>query len=310
MHVLLSRTFTIRLLLLWVAALALNSVVSPVRAVVPEVLDSEVTAQSTSTTLSYISQLCPGDVVQGEVPLRGRPGLFNELNEFFVNGDASVFANADLYYFYGNENDEVRIVARSLTDQLDLAMALSVGFDLNQSAFWYVDQWPWESEVIWTGLWKGTGIYTIAVWDEMGVGGPLQDLPYELEITGTIPPCSQDIQVVIDIQPGNAANTININGNGVIPVAILGSVSFDVNQIDISSLQFAGLDVRVRGNGVPQCAVEDVNADAIGDLVCQFVDDATQWSPDNGTASLTGNLRSEFGGTAFHGSDVINIIQR
>lgn len=310
MHIHLSRKLTIRLVLLWVAALTLIPTVSSARAAVPEVLDTGASAQSMSTTLSYVSQLCPGDVVQGEIPLRGSPGLYEEFLEFLQYGDNRVFESARLYFFYGNYGDQVRIVVHRLNDQMDPAAALVAGFGTLQPTFWrVVDDW-WQDVEISTYLWSDAGIYTFAVWDSQGLQGDLQDLPYEIEITGTIPPCSQDIQVAIDIQPGSTTNTININGNGVIPVAILGSASFDVSQIDISSLKFAGLDVRVRGNGVPQCAIGEVNADAISDLVCQFVDDATQWSPDNGTASITGNLYAEFGGTAFHGSDVINIIQR
>jgi hypothetical protein len=105
---------------------------------------------------------------------------------------------------------------------------------------------------------------------------------------------------------------VNINGNGVIPVAVLGSADFDVTQINVDTLDFAGLDVRIRGNDTPQCAVEDVSGDfttpegapdGFPDLVCQFVDDPAHWLPDdNSTATLTGAL---FNGTPFQGTDTI-----
>jgi len=113
------------------------------------------------------------------------------------------------------------------------------------------------------------------------------------------------IEVGIDIKPGSFPNSFNINGNGVIPVAVLGSDTLDVTEIDVSTLKFAGLDVRVKGNGDPQCSIKDTNGDGYDDLVCQFVDDPDAWIPDDGTASLSGQLND---GTVFHGTDSINIV--
>ena len=125
-----------------------------------------------------------------------------------------------------------------------------------------------------------------------------------------------EIEVDIDIKPGSFPNCLNVNGHGVIPVAILGSNTFDVTQIDISTLKFAGLNVRVKGNSSPQCSAEDVTGDFTNpagapdgyeDLICQFVDDPSVWSPDNGFASLTGALYDE---TAIQGSDTICIVPK
>ena len=112
-------------------------------------------------------------------------------------------------------------------------------------------------------------------------------------------------EVGIDIKPGSFPNSFNINGNGVIPVAVLGSDAFDVTQIDVSTVSLAGLDVRVKGNGNPQCSIKDANGDGYDDLVCQFVDDPDTWIPVDDTATLTGQLND---GTAFYGIDSINIV--
>lgn len=122
------------------------------------------------------------------------------------------------------------------------------------------------------------------------------------------------LEVGIDIKPGSYPNCFNLNGNGVIPVAILGSAEFEVAEIDVSSLDFAGLDIRVKGNDKPQCSVEDVSGDftspegapdGYDDLVCQYVDDPTTWSPGDGTATLTGSLLPDYGGTPIRGFDEI-----
>jgi hypothetical protein len=113
------------------------------------------------------------------------------------------------------------------------------------------------------------------------------------------------LYVDIDIKPGSYPNSFNIDGNGVVPVAILGSPHFDVAQIDQTTLDFAGLAARVKGNGQPQCSIEDTNGDGFDDLVCQFVDDASLWSPGEDEATLSGLLLD---GTYFEGSDTINIL--
>src|SRR5262249_53188240 len=70
------------------------------------------------------------------------------------------------------------------------------------------------------------------------------------------------ITVGIDIGPGSATNPINL-ANGVIPVAILGSTTLNVAQVDVASVVFAGARA-------VRYSFQDVNGDGIGDLVLQF----------------------------------------
>jgi hypothetical protein len=150
--------------------------------------------------------------------------------------------------------------------------------------------------------------FSVGTHSSQPVGGPpggTDVVMIEFEIIKEVP---------IDIKPGSYPNCFNINGNGVIPVAILGSADFDVTQIDVDTLEFAGLEVRVKGNGIPQCSVDDVSGDftfpegapdGIDDLVCQFVDDPSLWNPGDGEATLTGEL---FDGTLIEGTDNICIV--
>ncbi len=139
-------------------------------------------------------------------------------------------------------------------------------------------------------------------------GGDGLQFPLHLAIP-TPPPV---IEAGIDIKPGSYPNCFNINGRGVVPVAILGSAIFDVADIDRSTVLFAGLSVRLRGNGAPKCSLKDVSGDfsstlegepdGFADLVCKFDDDPTAWSPDDGVACVTGELEDQ---TAFVGCDEI-----
>lgn len=111
----------------------------------------------------------------------------------------------------------------------------------------------------------------------------------------------------IDIKPGSDPNCFNINGHGVIPVAILGSADLDVMDIKTDdTLSFNGLEVRVRGKKGPLCSIEDSNGDEFLDLVCHFEDEASEWVVNsNESATLTGELLD---GTSIKGTDSICIV--
>jgi hypothetical protein len=112
-------------------------------------------------------------------------------------------------------------------------------------------------------------------------------------------------KVVIDIKPGSDPNCFNVNGHGVIPVAVLGSESLDVMDVDISTLSFGGLAVRMRGKKGAICGYEDSNDDGNQDLVCQFEDDPSAWNVGSDSATLSGELLD---GAPFEGSDSICVV--
>lgn len=106
----------------------------------------------------------------------------------------------------------------------------------------------------------------------------------------------------LDVKPGSNENCFNIDGNGVVPVAILGGASANVADINNETISFNGLAVRQKGNGNRSCGAEDVNGDLVSDLVCHFEDDPSNWSTinDNGEGELTATL---FNGTQISLSD-------
>jgi len=112
--------------------------------------------------------------------------------------------------------------------------------------------------------------------------------------------------VDIDIKPGSDSNSFNNNGYGVIPVAILGSQYLDVTEIDVGSVALEGMAVRAVGKSNKLLAhYEDVNGDAILDLVVQIEDTDGTFEVGDSTATLTGNLLD---GTPIEGQDSIRIV--
>jgi len=49
------------------------------------------------------------------------------------------------------------------------------------------------------------------------------------------------IEIPIDIKPGSCPNPLGTGDSGVVPIAILGTADFSVRQVDVSSIQLAGL---------------------------------------------------------------------
>jgi len=78
--------------------------------------------------------------------------------------------------------------------------------------------------------------------------------------------CDEQNLVPIDIKPGSDPNSLNLNGNGVVPVAILGTALFDVANVDVSTVSFGPTGAAAVHDG----HYEDVNDDGLTDLVLHF----------------------------------------
>ena len=146
----------------------------------------------------------------------------------------------------------------------------------------------------------------IAVLEVQFQGTPTQIEFFNLfgdSVTATV---TLALPVNIDIRPGSESNCFNNNGHGVIPVAILGSETLDVSNVDSTSLKLDGFAVRMKGNKGPSCAFGDSNGDGFSDLVCHFEDDtADNWTEGAATATLTGELMN---GVPIVGTDAICIV--
>ena len=143
-------------------------------------------------------------------------------------------------------------------------------------------------------------------------------------IVGTFAPASAGIplEVFVDQKPGSCPNSVNVNSHGFLPVAILGTATFDVNDIDITTLQAPGGEP----NRIEKISIEDVGTPFVGLKFDQF--DCNELGPDSfddlifkipmekinclpdgvlGILSIEGTLLD---GTPFQGSDLAIIINK
>lgn len=117
------------------------------------------------------------------------------------------------------------------------------------------------------------------------------------------------VQVVqVDIKPGTSNNSINLGSNGVVPVAILSSATFDARRVDPTTVTLAGAEVKIKGKGTLMTSIQDVNGDGFVDLVVHINTETLQVSDSDTLAVLRGNLKAQYGSSAIIGFDTVRIV--
>ena len=112
------------------------------------------------------------------------------------------------------------------------------------------------------------------------------------------------IEVSIDIRPGNPNNRINLQSNGLLPVAIFSTPEFDATTIDPATVTLAGAAIRTLRNGRRLVLRVDRNRDGIRDLLAFFPIQELELTVQNQTAVLRGRTVD---GTRIRGENSVQV---
>jgi hypothetical protein len=108
------------------------------------------------------------------------------------------------------------------------------------------------------------------------------------------------LEIKIDIKPGSDSNPINLNSNGVIPVAILTDNDFDASTADVSTVLFGPSEAEP-----VHYAMEDVDHDGDADMILHFRTQEVGLEQQDTEAILIGQTMD---GIYFIGKDVVRIV--
>ncbi|GAB4574360.1 MAG: ExeM/NucH family extracellular endonuclease [Anaerolineae bacterium] len=109
-----------------------------------------------------------------------------------------------------------------------------------------------------------------------------------------------DIELPLDVRPGNSVDPVNLKSNGTLPAAILSTPYFDATDLDPATIRLAGAPIAHRGKGY-LVQYRDVNGDGLTDLFAHFETMFIQLAPDADTISF----EAEWNGRLVYGSDDI-----
>ncbi len=124
--------------------------------------------------------------------------------------------------------------------------------------------------------------------------------------------CPQHLPVTIDIKPGSYPNSISLSSQGVIPVAVLTTPTFDASQFtpEMAHLSDASTVSTMTCDGATAVRYtrKDVNGDGRPDLVFFFNIQDTNLTITSTAATLMAH--GSYGSTTLHimGTDSVNIV--
>jgi M6 family metalloprotease-like protein len=143
------------------------------------------------------------------------------------------------------------------------------------------------------------------------VGADSSDLSAAIDVT--VEALEEGLELLarmsIDIRPGSDDNPINVTSRGLIPVAILGSATLDVFDLDVTTLRFGPGEASPAHDlsklGVFLDHLEDVNLDGHVDLVTHYRTRSTEIAAGDTEACVVAELLDD---TLIVGCDTIRTV--
>lgn len=122
-------------------------------------------------------------------------------------------------------------------------------------------------------------------------------------ISGNNPPIGANcLSVNIGVKPGDSQPVVNLNSQGVVPVVILSTSTFDATKVNPQTVKFG----RTGAEASPvHSSLQDVNGDGLLDMVLQFRTQSTGLQLGGTQVTLMGRTSD---GTPFRGSTAIQVI--
>jgi hypothetical protein len=185
-----------------------------------------------------------GGTVPGAVSL-GRGGLIELLfadNLLTNSGDDQ----NDLHIFEVGSDIEDTFVAVRPTGGTEAL--LGPAFDADGDGFYEVGKVlgatsSIDIDAFFPGFGPGELLFdAVQLIDDPNEGGTSGSTPgADIDAVGAIASEPATMEVVVDIKPGSCPNPLNLKSRGVLPVAVLGTLELDVNDIDPASIRLEGV---------------------------------------------------------------------